>query len=66
MAPLLVEFGPDMEVLTGDADGVRGNLGSRQRPWYGFAVPGFAAYVSKLMQLEFGQTLQVGDEPSSL
>lgn len=64
VARLLAELGPNVKVLTGDADGVHGNLGSSQRMRYGFAVPGFAAYISKLLQLEFGQAVQVGHGPS--
>ena len=50
------QFGIDIKIVHGAADGHFGNFGNDRRIRYTFTFPGFNAALTTLGNLEFGQT----------
>ena len=53
---LVQQFGADIKIVHGAADGHFGTFGSRTRLSYTFTFPSFDLALTTLGQLEFGQT----------
>lgn len=55
VARLLAELGANVKIVTGDRDGLYGNIGSERRFNFGFVVPGFGECLAALQRLSYGE-----------
>jgi adenylate cyclase len=61
VARLLAELGSNVKIVTGDRDGLYGNIGAERRFNYSFVVPEFGRCLEALTRLDYGRSAEVGE-----
>jgi hypothetical protein len=60
VARLLADLGSNVKIVTGDRDGLYGNIGGERRFNYGFVVPEFGRCLEALIKLDYGKAVDAG------